>query len=297
MYNQRATTPTTMQARDNDPWACSAPSTSPLPPLSSAIDFAGSDNASGIHLVSGPLRFCHYGADGFNDAGWGCGYRTVQTILSWCEPAASPPSIPEMQDVIGNAVGSTAWIGVPECVILLDVLHGATTEVLPLASGSEIAGHLPRLAAHFDNGGGPAMVGGGGDVYSKTLIGVRQHEGGGGELLILDPHFEGTAAHTGDMELLRTQGRASWKPLTVLSAASFYNLALPRPLSSPSHTSSAARAASLGESRLPNAWSTGGQPAAATEWAIEVVGSSAAVAEWAIEVVGSGCSSASSKQR
>ncbi|GIL51741.1 hypothetical protein Vafri_7664 [Volvox africanus] len=34
-------------------------------------------------LVQGSYEYCHYMQDRFNDAGWGCAYRSLQTICSW----------------------------------------------------------------------------------------------------------------------------------------------------------------------------------------------------------------------
>ena len=34
-------------------------------------------------LVRGRYEYHHYGVDGFTDHGWGCGYRTLQTLASW----------------------------------------------------------------------------------------------------------------------------------------------------------------------------------------------------------------------
>ena len=58
--------------------------------------------------------------------------------------------------------GSRGWIGVNDAVVLLDLLHGAELEVVTIPNGHAADGLLPRLAAHFDDGGGPVMVGGGG---------------------------------------------------------------------------------------------------------------------------------------
>ena len=72
------------------------------------------------------------------------------------------------------------------------------------------------------------MIGGVQDVYSKTLVGVRSDGDGAPQLLILDPHYVGGAAHSGDVEALRAGGWAAWKPLgAAMSAASVYNIALP----------------------------------------------------------------------
>ena len=185
------------------------------------------------HLVKGTLRFYHYGVDNFRDHGWGCGYRSIQSILSWLKPSELPPSIPELQGMLPGIDGAQAWVGVPDAVVLLDVLHNATTRVLPLASGADLEKHLPTVAAHFDNGGGPLMIGGGGDVYSKTVIGVRVGgSGASSSLLILDPHYSGPTAGgpKASIEELHAAGWAAWKPLSCLSARSFYNIALPRAL-------------------------------------------------------------------
>ena len=229
------------------------------PPLTTADVFSvPSCDDTSTHLCTGQLRYHHYCVDGFNDRGWGCGYRTVQTILSWID-STRPPSIVELQEVLQRSGAliadqecnrSTAWIGVSEAVVLLDVLHDAAVEVLPIASGTEIAQHVSRLCHHFDRGGGPVMVGGGADVYSKTVIGIRWASRRGAEnaeLLILDPHYEGRGALDGDVAALRAGGWASWRPITsALSAGSFYNLALPRPL----QAAHLARSVAFGESAV-----------------------------------------------
>ena len=185
------------------------------------------------HLVSGRLRYCHYLCDGFDDSGWGCGFRSVQTILSWLDPAP-PPSIAECQAVLAAVqpaayAGARGWIGVADAVVLLDHYQNAQTTVLELPNGQAMARHTPALAAHFEAGGGPAMIGGGGDVYSKTIVGVRlgvpSADPLDDELLVWDPHFVGadpaTAAETG--------GAVAWRTVReLLRGSSFYNVALPR---------------------------------------------------------------------
>lgn len=202
------------------------------PPLLQAEAFAGESSTAQSHLLRGPLRYYHYNVDGSNDSGWGCGYRTVQSILSWMSPESPPPSIAELQHILAQASGAeasaTAWIGVPDAVVLLDELKEAAVEVLPLKSGRDMESQMSKLAAHFDAGGGPLMIGGGRDVYSKTVIGVRSHPRS--ELLILDPHYVGGASLAGEVEALRAGGWAAWRPVGILDATSFYNIALPRPL-------------------------------------------------------------------
>ena len=148
-----------------------------MPPLAQAIDFAGSPATTPAPtLVRGPFRYFHYACDAFNDTGWGCGFRTVQTILSWLSPE-NVPSIPELQGLLGHATDGSSWIGVQDAVVILDELADSRVKVLTLASGRDAAAHLAALEAHFDAGGGPCMIGGGTDVYSKTVVGVSRVDG------------------------------------------------------------------------------------------------------------------------
>jgi len=35
------------------------------------------------YLIWGNYTYHHYMQDGFDDNGWGCAYRSLQTLLSW----------------------------------------------------------------------------------------------------------------------------------------------------------------------------------------------------------------------
>lgn len=225
---------------------------------------AGPQPRGAATLVRGPLRYMHYSVDGYADHGWGCGYRTVQTIMSWLAPDAEPHSIPEIRRLLAEQQddpGPRGWIGCQEAVILLDRPRGrdmvsARVVLRHVRSGAEASVLLPELAAHFAAGGGPCMVGGGGDAYSKTVVGVALPvEGGGGgggggrdegspssihdegSLLVWDPHYAGGASRTADTlapsrRALWDGGWVAWRPLSdALRADSFYNVALPQRVS------------------------------------------------------------------
>lgn len=36
-----------------------------------------------LYLIDGHYEYYHYMQDKFNDNGWGCAYRSLQTIISW----------------------------------------------------------------------------------------------------------------------------------------------------------------------------------------------------------------------
>ena len=200
------------------------------PPLTTVSHLLPKAQASGTpHLLQSSLRYYHYGVDGFADHGWGCGYRTVQSMLSWLAPELPVPSIPTMQRVLaqaGSAVGPRGWIGVPDAVILLD--EHATVIVRHLGTGGDWSFLPAELSAHFDGGGGPVMIGGGADVYSKTVVGVREACGSAAAaLLVLDPHYAGRALE--DPAALWAEGWVAWRPVDeLLRADSFYNVGLPR---------------------------------------------------------------------
>ena len=43
----------------------------------------GSTGGGGVHLVQGTYSYHHYMQDKFDDDGWGCAYRSLQTLISW----------------------------------------------------------------------------------------------------------------------------------------------------------------------------------------------------------------------
>ena len=55
-------------------------------------------------LVKGGYEYCHYLYDGTDDRGWGCGYRTLQTIISWIQhninSTVTVPSIRKIQETL-----------------------------------------------------------------------------------------------------------------------------------------------------------------------------------------------------
>ena len=59
-------------------------------------------------VVSGDYEYYYYGVDGFDDRGWGCGYRTLQTIASWIILNGNKKKnqgVPELQKIQVRACG------------------------------------------------------------------------------------------------------------------------------------------------------------------------------------------------
>jgi len=53
-----------------------------------------------VHEVSGHYAYHHYMQGGYDDSGWGCAYRSLQTIVSWLRlQAYTDKCIPSHADI------------------------------------------------------------------------------------------------------------------------------------------------------------------------------------------------------
>ncbi|XP_022256589.1 ufm1-specific protease 1-like isoform X2 [Limulus polyphemus] len=138
------------------------------------------DFAEKISLVRGIYKYYHYNCDGVDDRGWGCGYRTLQTICSWVhheqninasfkefpERKTGPvPTIQEIQKALktmgdkpDSFVGSREWIGSVEVAMCIDFFYNVSCKILHLRSGSELKETVNELHRHFDYFGSPIMM-------------------------------------------------------------------------------------------------------------------------------------------
>ncbi|XP_041740969.1 inactive Ufm1-specific protease 1 [Coregonus clupeaformis] len=195
-------------------------------------------------LISGECLYFHYGCDGQDDRGWGCGYRTLQTMASWlCQSWAPPPpkgkcrpppSLPEIQhalvamgDKLALFAGSREWIGTFEAALVLDYYYDVPCKVVHVRGGMvELQRAAVELHQHFQSQGSPVMMGGDRDNSSKGILGVCTRPGGQESyLLVMDPHYYGPPLERASVQGL---GWVSWKKVGSLDHSSFYNLCLPQ---------------------------------------------------------------------
>ena len=186
-------------------------------------------------LVRGDYHYFHYNQDNFVDSGWGCAYRSLQTLISWFILNTSVgknikvPIIPDIQTILvklgdkdKKIVGSKEWIGAIEVNLVLNELLGIENQILFVSSGSEINSKGRELLYHFQHNGTPVMVGGG--VYAYTILGVDYDKVKGEcKFLILDPHFVGED----DVKNIINKGWCNWKSVDIFKKENFYNLCLP----------------------------------------------------------------------
>ncbi|MPC72360.1 Ufm1-specific protease 2 [Portunus trituberculatus] len=188
-----------------------------------------------VSVVQGGYAYYHYQQGKMDDKGWGCAYRSLQTIVSWYQlqgytarPVPSHRAIQQCLVDIGDKpvdmVGSRRWIGSTEVGFVLETLFGVHSRFLCVSSGAELAGRAADLAHHFDTQGTPIMVGGG--VLAHTLLGVAWDEATqhATAFLVLDPHYTGPD----DTQTVTAKGGVAWKQPDFWKTDAFYNLCMPQ---------------------------------------------------------------------
>ncbi|KAL4714402.1 hypothetical protein ACJJTC_017697 [Scirpophaga incertulas] len=191
-----------------------------------------------IALVRGRYGYYHYMQDNFNDDGWGCAYRSMQTIFSWFRyqgyTTVDVPTHKEIQQCLFNIgdkpasfVGSKQWIGSTEVMFCLETLLGVQSRILFANNGFELQSHVPELLHHFETHGSPIMIGGG--VLAHTILGIEYNSlTKEVRYLILDPHYTGAE----DLSAIISKGWCGWKNSDFWNKSAHYNLCLPQTKSS-----------------------------------------------------------------
>jgi len=194
-----------------------------------------------VHLVKGSYEYYHYGQDGFEDKGWGCAYRSMQTLVSWIlRQNLSIKSVPthveiqrmlvDMLDKPPSFVNSKQWIGAVEISMCLSQHWDVMCKILHSPTGPKVAGFTKELINHFDALGSPVMIGG--SVLAYTILGIavntEQETLPNGQpdvkFLILDPHYTGSES----TDAIIAKGWCAWHPLSLFKTNAFYNLCLPQ---------------------------------------------------------------------
>lgn len=193
------------------------------------------------YSVRGDFIYYHYLHDGFNDAGWGCAYRSLQTLFSWflCQGYTQKPvpsivdiqsQLVQMKDKPAKFLGSTEWIGSFEVSYVLNRMLGIDSKILNVSSGAQVITKLDEFKNHFEVYGTPIMIGGG--VLAYTMLGVNIHpeKPEESQFLILDPHFKGPDDPKQVTDAKK--GGIWWRGQKLFDPAAFYNFCCPIPIKS-----------------------------------------------------------------
>mmetsp|Transcript_80823 Transcript_80823/g.228765 ORF Transcript_80823/g.228765 Transcript_80823/m.228765 type:complete len:561 (+) Transcript_80823:76-1758(+) len=191
-----------------------------------------------VAFVQGCYEYSHYMQDNFDDNGWGCAYRSLQTCVSWYRMQFyTPKDVPNITDIqtqlkhIDEAhkdlrVGGKTWIGTIEGMYLLQDYLGVECRMLYCQDAADLATQAPQLLRHLESQGTPVMMGAGQKAF--TLVGLC-HDGASGEcaFLIVDPHYTGAD----DMKTILQKGWVGWKNLAFFekeAGGGFINCCLPQ---------------------------------------------------------------------
>ncbi|XP_064404671.1 ufm1-specific protease 2-like isoform X2 [Halichondria panicea] len=188
-----------------------------------------------LATVQGDYLYYHYMQNGFNDNGWGCAYRSLQTLWSWFwlqgYTDKPPPTHKEIQESVvaaktrsSSLIGSKEWIGSIEVSNSLNQLLGLVSIIKPQIKGPDMASVGRVLLEHFRTHGTPVMIGGG--VLAHTILGVTFNDTTGEtQFLILDPHYTGTE----DINTITAKGKwCGWKKVSFWDEKASYNLCMPK---------------------------------------------------------------------
>ncbi|AAZ10664.1 hypothetical protein, conserved [Trypanosoma brucei brucei TREU927] len=197
-----------------------------------------------VYITSGSYDYYHYLIDGFKDSGWGCAYRSLQTILSWFQyeglMQGAIPSIHTIQEILSvkdtdkmnrkGFVGSKDWIGSFEIMIVLQhYIPGLDCTIRRMESGAELETNpeiQALLAEHFRGKRScPVMIGG--SSYAHTILGVDMNLATTeARYLIADPHYASNETST---KTVVSKGYVGWKEArNFFEANSWYNLCIPQ---------------------------------------------------------------------
>lgn len=188
------------------------------------------------YLADPNYIYFHYLQDGAKDDGWGCAYRSLQTIFSWYllngHTRLPIPTIPEIQQTlvdIGDKppafLGSNEWIGSAEISYVLHRLLGVDCQFFDFSLGAQVVNNLPKLRAHFETSRTPVMIGG--TVLAWTLLGIAvdEEQPQNSKFLILDPHYKGKD----ELKLIANPKNKAvyWADAKIFKADARYNFCCP----------------------------------------------------------------------
>eukprot|EP01024_Parvocaulis_polyphysoides_P020132 TRINITY_DN1927_c1_g1_i1.p1 TRINITY_DN1927_c1_g1~~TRINITY_DN1927_c1_g1_i1.p1 ORF type:complete len:214 (-),score=21.26 TRINITY_DN1927_c1_g1_i1:351-992(-) len=190
------------------------------------------DQASELETVKGKFEFYHFGELAVDDRGWGCAYRSLQTVCSWLHQQGlvaegnSAPTHQQIEQVLLKTVdgykGAPQWIGSWELFMYLDVTYNISSKILNSNSVQELISKFYDLHDHFRKGGSPIMSGAG--SQANIILGVCKDGEREEMMLVLDPHYYGP----NEPSQIIQKGYCKWRYMKELGEhVTFSNLLLP----------------------------------------------------------------------
>lgn len=131
-----------------------------------------------------------------NFQGWGCAYRTLQSICSMLKIKKNHeiaiPTIKQIQEILvqigdkeNDFIGSRDWIGAAETCYVVDELFQVSCFIHHISSGEKLSSKMTEIVNYFQDQGGLIAMGGDQDAGSKLIAGVNVGTNGTLSLLVV----------------------------------------------------------------------------------------------------------------
>ena len=132
--------------------------------------------------------------------GWGCAYRTLQTICSMLKCFnginVAIPSIKQIQEIlvkIGDKenlfINSRDWIGGAETCYVIDELFQIPCYLHHISNSERLSSKKSEIVDYFKNQGGLIAMGGDQDAASKLIAGVNINDDNLSLLIVVSKIF------------------------------------------------------------------------------------------------------------
>ncbi|KAG5680568.1 hypothetical protein PVAND_010066 [Polypedilum vanderplanki] len=188
------------------------------------------------YLTREKYFYYHYCCDGVNDVGYGCGYRTIQSICSMLKNKLKcdilVPSLLQIQEILveigdkeKNFIGSREWIGSIEGSYIFDQIYNVQSIIVHVSHNENISSKKDKIVDYFKQQGGLIFLGGDTDAAAKLIAGIHISKNGSLYLLIIDPHYSKIPNNVDDLIKL---SYIKWYTEKDFVNNSFYNLCMPK---------------------------------------------------------------------
>ncbi|XP_070499518.1 probable Ufm1-specific protease 1 [Chironomus tepperi] len=188
------------------------------------------------YLTRENYDYYHYCCDGINDVGYGCGYRTVQSICSMLKKKLnsekSVPSLLDIQKVLvkfgdkdERILNSRSWIGTLEGSYVIDELFNVPCYIVHISHDEKISSKRSDIMKYFKEQGGLIFMGGDSDASAKMITGIHIAQDDKLFLQVVDPHFSQIPKNPHEIV---NKGYVKWYAENDFIENSFYNLCMPK---------------------------------------------------------------------
>lgn len=194
------------------------------------------DDEGDTYLTKESYLYYHYCCDKVNDVGYGCAYRSIQSICSMLQiklkSDVKVPSIRAIQEILvkigdkeENFIGSKDWIGALEASFIFDELFNTPSFIHHKSPEDTISSKKDVIVDYFKTQGGTIFLGGSSDTGAKIIAGIHVSRTSNKiYLLVVDPHCSKIPNSVNEL----INSYVKWYSEDDFVDGSFYNFCMPQ---------------------------------------------------------------------